>query len=132
MPTFSKSSLDKLKTCDPKLQKLFNEVIKYFDCVIICGYRGKEEQNDAYNRGKSKVQFPNSKHNSLPSKAIDVAPFIDGKISWDSRQCSYFGGLVKGISIMLGIDIIWGGNWSNNNNLNSNKFNDLVHFQLKE
>ncbi|MCK9429417.1 MAG: M15 family peptidase [Candidatus Omnitrophica bacterium] len=132
MPTFSKSSLDKLITCDPKLQKLFNEVIKYFDCVVVFGHRGKEDQDKAFAEGNSKVQWPNGKHNTVPSKAIDVAPFINGKISWDSKQCLYFGGIVKGIATMLGIDIRYGGDWDSDNDVTDNKFNDLVHVELKE
>ena len=59
MPRFSRRSLSRLETCDERLQKLFKEVVKHFDCTIIEGYRGKEKQNEAYNKGNSKVKFPN-------------------------------------------------------------------------
>lgn len=130
MPSFSKSSVQKLSTCDPRLQKLFNEVIKYFDCTIAVGIRGKEDQDLAFNTGKSKLKWPNSKHNKIPSLAVDVAPFINGTISWDHEQCTYFAGAVKGIAVMLGIPITWGGDWDKDNDIKDNKFDDLVHFEI--
>jgi len=128
---FSKISLDRLNTCDNRLQILFNEVIKYFDCTIICGVRGEEEQNLAFDNKKSKLKWPESKHNKIPSLAVDVAPYINGSISWDKTQCSYFAGFVKGIASMYKINIIWGGDWNSDNNIKDNKFNDLVHFEIK-
>jgi len=44
MPAFGERSRNNLKTCHEDLQKLFNEVIKHFDCSVICGHRGQEEQ----------------------------------------------------------------------------------------
>jgi peptidoglycan LD-endopeptidase CwlK len=74
MPKFSQASLDKLQTCDKRLQVLFMEVIKHTDCTTICGRRNEEDQNEVFNAGKSRVQFPESAHNSYPSLAVDAAP----------------------------------------------------------
>ena len=52
------------------LQNLFNEVIKDRDCTILCGYRGKEEQEKAVSEGNSKLHYPHSKHNYNPSCAV--------------------------------------------------------------
>lgn len=131
MAKFSKSSADKLSTCHPLLQKLFNTIIEFYDCTIIQGYRGKEEQNKAFAEGASKLKYPESKHNKTPSMAVDVAPFVNGKISWDTKQCTHFAGVVQGIAFELKIDIRWGGDWNSNNYLADNTFNDLVHFELK-
>ena len=73
MPQFGKKSKKKLDKCHPKLQKLFNEVIKHIDCTIIAGYKDEERQNLDYERGLSDVKFPNSPHNKIPSEAIDAA-----------------------------------------------------------
>ena len=35
MYKFGKSSKKRLETCDEKLQKVFNEVIKHVDCSIL-------------------------------------------------------------------------------------------------
>jgi len=46
MPKYSKQSAGRLSTCDPRLQDVFNEVIKHFDCSVLQGHRGEIEQNE--------------------------------------------------------------------------------------
>ena len=75
MPRFGRKSKERLASCDPKLQKLFNEVIKHVDCSVLEGHRGKERQNKFYDEGKSKVRYPNGRHNANPSLAVDVTPY---------------------------------------------------------
>lgn len=48
MPQFSKTSRQRLETCHQDLQTIFNYVVKYFDCTIVCGHRDKIAQNTAY------------------------------------------------------------------------------------
>ena len=129
MPKFGRKSREKLKTCDKDLQSLFNEVVKYFDCSVLVGYRGRNEQDTAYESGHSKVKWPNGKHNKKPSVAIDVAPY---PIDWDDRErFIYFGGFVKGCAFRMGIPLRWGGDWDNDTQLSDNNFDDLVHFELR-
>lgn len=130
MASFGKESLARLNTCDYRLQRLFNEVIKYFDCTVVYGHRTESDQNKAFKEGKSKVKFPKSKHNTYPSKAADVVPYIDGVVSWDKDQCYFFSGFVKGVAAMMGIKIITGADWNNNNNIKDQTFNDIIHFEL--
>ena len=128
MPSFGKSSQDKLATCDPRLQKVFNEVIKYFDCTVIEGHRGEEAQNKAFAEGKSKQKYPQGKHNKTPSLAADVLPY---PIDWnDTNRMRYFAGFVVGIAATMGIKLRWGGDWNQNTELKDNSFNDLPHFEL--
>ena len=128
MPSFGKSSQDKLATCDPRLQKVFNEVIKHFDCTVIEGHRGEAAQNKAFAEGKSKLKYPQSKHNKTPSLAADVLPY---PIDWnDTNRMRYFAGFVVGIAATMGIKIRWGGDWNQNTELKDNSFNDLPHFEL--
>ena len=103
MPRFSAKSKSRLNTCDKRLVELFNEVVKGFDCTIIEGHRGKEKQDAAFNKGNSKVKFPNGKHNKSPSVAVDVAPY---PIDWKDRdRFHYFGGYVLGIAAKMGLRI---------------------------
>lgn len=111
MPQFGKKSKKKLDKCHPKLQKLFNEVIKHIDCTIIAGYKDEERQNLDYERGLSDVKFPNSPHNKIPSEAIDAAMWFDIKphVRWnDPFSWYFFGGFVLGIASQLDIPIVWG------------------------
>ena len=78
MPKFGQTSKENLSTCHEDLQRLFNEVIKHWDCSVTEGYRNEERQNKAYRGGKSKVKYPNGKHNRVPSNAVDVVPYVSG------------------------------------------------------
>jgi peptidoglycan L-alanyl-D-glutamate endopeptidase CwlK len=125
MPQFSKSSKSKLETCHPDLQKLFNEVIKEKDCVIICGARTLEEQQKAFKGGFSKLDgiVKKSKHQidryQPLSLAVDVLPF---PLKWDDKLGHIvFSDYVKFVAKKLGIKITWGGDW---------KFVDRPHYQL--
>lgn len=128
MPVFSAASKQRLSTCHPDLQKLFYEVVKFYDCAIIAGHRGKEDQDAAVAAGKSKLAWPKSKHNSNPSHAVDVVPY---PIDWhDYRRFYHFGGFVLHTAMSLGIPIRWGGDWDSDFKFEQ-KFIDLPHFELK-
>ena len=135
MAKFSKSSKEKLESCDPNLQILFNYVIRYFDCTVVCGERAEGEQNKAFADGFSTVQYPNSKHNSSPSEAVDVVPY---PIEWNNTdRMRYFIGFAKGIAKMLkeygtmDKGITTGIDWDNDTILTDQRFNDFPHFQVK-
>jgi len=131
MAHFSSSSKKKLLTCAPELVSLFLDVIKEYDCTILEGERTAERQEALFAEGKTKVHYPDSSHNSSPSEAVDVAPYIKGKgVSFDLRQCSHFSGYVQARADELGISIRWGGDWDGDRDVNDQSFNDLVHFEL--
>lgn len=75
MPKFSKQSLERLATCHLDIQLVMNDVIKVFDCSIIYGHRGEEEQNRLFEAGRSQLKWPKSPHNKTPSMAVDVIPY---------------------------------------------------------
>ena len=75
MPRFGRKSKKELSTCHEDLQDLFNEVIKYVDCSVLEGHRSKERQNKLYEEGKTKVKYPNGRHNASPSRACDIVPY---------------------------------------------------------
>ncbi len=128
MPSFGKKSDDNLSTAHPLLQKLFREVVKGFDCQVLEGHRGKEAQDKAFADGKSKLKYPNGNHNSIPSNAVDVAPY---PIDWNDRErFIYFAGYVHCMAEILGIKIRYGGDWNGNLKFTDENFRDLVHFEL--
>ena len=130
MYNFSNISKERLATCDPRLQKIANEVIKKHDCAVLCGHRNEKDQNEAFASGRSKLKWPKGEHNKFPSNAMDLAPFVNGYISFDSNQCYFFAGIVLDTAFELDIKIRWGGDWDGDHNLKDQKFNDLVHFEL--
>lgn len=120
MPSFGKISLDRLTTCDPRLQELFLEVVKHRDCSVLEGYRPQDAQDKAFAEGKSKTPWPNSKHNKAPSLAVDVMPY---PIDWsDKNRLIEFAGFVLGVASQKGIRVRWGGHFKS--------FFDGPHWEL--
>lgn len=130
MYSFSKNSKKNLSTCHADLQRLFNRVIELRDCTIVWGYRGEADQNAAYNRGDSTKQFPNSKHNRMPSNAVDVAPYIKGGISWEKKQAYEFAGYVARVAEEMGIKIRRGADWNSDVDVNDQGLLDPLHFEV--
>jgi peptidoglycan L-alanyl-D-glutamate endopeptidase CwlK len=83
---YSKRSLARLNTCHDDLQLLMLEALADPDCpfdiTIVEGHRGRERQNQLQEQGASQLSWPHSKHNSMPSMAVDMAPFVNGTVSW--------------------------------------------------
>ena len=130
MPRFGRKSRERLSTCDNRLQDVFNEVIKTVDCSVIEGHRSKERQNKLYEEGKTKVRYPDGRHNASPSRAADVVPY---PIDWNDRERFHlFAGFVIGIAKSMGIKLRWGGDWNMNWEVDDNKFDDFPHFEIRE
>ena len=130
MAKFGKRSREKLSTCHPDLQKVFNEVIKHVDCSVIEGHRSCARQNRLYEEGKTKVRYPKGRHNAEPSRAADVVPY---PIDWDDRERFHlFAGFVLGTAKQMGIGLRWGGDWNINWFVDDNKFDDFPHFELRK
>ena len=128
MPSFSKTSLDRLKTCHPDLQKVLLEVIKRRDCTVLCGFRGQEEQEEAVRLKRSTKHWPDSKHNQFPSLAVDVVPY---PVDWNKRETiAHFAGYVMAIADELGIKLRWGGDWNGNHIAEDERNSDMPHFEL--
>lgn len=129
MPRFSQTSLDRLKTCDPRLQVLLLEAINHVDFSVLCGRRNEVEQNEAFKAGKSTKQWPNSKHNKLPSLAVDIAPY---PIDWsDKAAFAYLQGYIRRIADELQIPIRWGGDWNRNWRTEDERLIDMPHIELE-
>lgn len=131
MPKFSIISEVRLKTCHPDIQRVLREAIKYADFTILCGHRGKAEQDKAVIEKKSKVSYPNSKHNKVPSLAVDIAPY---PIDWNNRASFYYlAGFIIGLGKGMGVELRYGGDWNGDFNVtNDGDFLDLPHLELKE
>ena len=128
MPRFGKKSRERLATCDERLQRVFNEVINYVDCSVLEGHRSAERQDKLFEEGKTKVKYPNGRHNANPSRAVDVVPY---PIDWKDRERFHlFAGFVLGIAYSMDIALRWGGDWNQNFEVDDNQFDDFPHFEL--
>ena len=124
MYKWGKTSKDRLATCDKRLQDLADMMLarSSFDLTITCGYRTEQEQNEAFEKGKSRAKFGQSKHNTFPSKAIDICPY---PINWDSKDPRWQEMALNAMwcAGRLGFEIAWGGNFKS--------ISDKPHFELK-
>ena len=129
MPKFGRKSRERLSTCESNLQKVFNEVIKHVDCSVLEGHREKDRQNKLFEEGKTKVKYPNGRHNRQPSSAVDVTPY---PVDWKDRERqTLFAGFVIGVASQMGINLRWGGDWDQDFQVVDNRFDDFPHFELK-
>ena len=138
MPRYSEASKSRLAECDKRWGKILNKVIKYYDCTILTGHRNKKDQDAAYNAipQRSKLQWPNSKHNTKPSLAVDVAPYpipYEWGEDWRDRVKFYeLKAIIFYVASKQGVKVRFGGDWDMDNDYKDNKFNDLVHFEIIE
>jgi hypothetical protein len=112
MPLGKVSKL-KLATCHPDLRRLIEAVaagvdqgdLAYagiHDITVLCGYRGRAEQDKAVADGASKTPWPRSKHNRIPADAVDVSPY---PVDWDARRLEILHAYVAGVAHAHGIDL---------------------------
>jgi len=129
MPHFGKRSKRKLSECDELLQRIAYVAINGYGFTVICGHRGEQEQNEAHANGFSEKKFPDSKHNSIPSRAFDAIPDAGG---WNAgrEQFILMIGIIKGVALTLGIPIRCGIDFNSNNNLQDDNFIDSAHVEL--
>ena len=156
MPNFSSKSIERLSTCDKRLKMVCDEAIKYTDFTIVTGLRTKEEQNSLYERGFSKLQWPHGKHNSNPSLAVDVAPYIQpfgalfggpeqvkrivemtgkrkGEVhSFIEKAYARLIGIIEGIAYSNNIVLRLGLDWDHDFNTLDQTFHDLGHIELND
>ena len=125
---FGDRSLQRLDTIDNDLQKIMFELIQIMDVTILEGHRNEDRQNQLFHEGKSQLEWPHSLHNSMPSRAVDVAPY---PIDWnDLDRFILMVGIIKGIAHTHNIKIRCGLDWDSDNNLGNNRFIDAPHIEL--
>jgi peptidoglycan L-alanyl-D-glutamate endopeptidase CwlK len=132
MNRYSERSQIQLSTCHPDLKRLFYRVLTYRDHTILCGHRTEEEQDRAYVEGNSKLPWPESKHNTHPSIAVDVQPYpapTGTRAMWEWLE---FIGFVKGVAAELKIRVRNGADWDSDLDLDDTSFVDACHWELVE
>jgi peptidoglycan L-alanyl-D-glutamate endopeptidase CwlK len=81
--------------------------ITQVDFSIVCGRRTQAEQRALFHAGKTPSL--NSRH--LTGHAVDVAPFVGGKIVWDWPSFRKLAPFIEAAAVEVGCPIQWGGNW---------------------
>ena len=128
MPGFGARSKSRLSTLHPDLVAVLKDVIPHFDFTVVSGHRTQAAQDEAFASGKSKKQWPDSKHNKLPSIAVDVAPW---PIDWtDHLAFARLYGRIEQAAAARGIHIRWGGDWDGDQSSRDQSFMDIGHLEL--
>ena len=109
------------------------------DFTVIEGVRTKERQKELVRKGASKTM--NSRH--LMGQAVDIAPVIDGAISWHIDDYYPLAEAMATAADELGVRVRWGGAWTTITNkagtpqdwvkayrAGGGKFIDGPHFEL--
>lgn len=127
-------SMSRLASVHPDMQAVMKDAldVAVLDISIIEGHRNKARQNRFYNMNppKSKKKWPEGKHNTVPSDAVDAAPYINGKASYNKMHCCILAGIILACAARRGIKIRWGGNWDMDSEpITDQDFQDLVHYE---
>ena len=114
------TSLARLKGVHPDLVKVVKRAIEStpIDFTVLEGLRTKERQKQLVAKGASKTM--NSRH--LTGDAVDIAPLVDGKVTWDWKYYNQLAPVIKQAAKELGVKVTWGGEWKS--------FPDGPHWEL--
>ena len=130
----SVASLRALNTCDERLIRIVHIVRTYMDICVVSGHRSQPLQDSYYARGLSKAPWPLSKHNVLPSRAVDRAPYHDRILPinyYDIDRFCVLAGLFLATAAQLNINIRWGGDWDGDTFTQDEKLRDYGHFEIE-
>ena len=116
----SQRSQDRMDGVHPDIVAVINLAIQRtpIDFTVLEGLRTLDRQKNLVSKGASKTM--NSRH--LTGHAIDIAPLLNGEVSWDWPLYHQLAPVIKAAADELGVDLEWGGDWRT--------FKDGPHWQL--
>lgn len=126
MPRFSQRSLDRLNTCHPDIRRVMLRAIAEsgIDFTVLEGVRSLAVQRLYYVKGATKTM--KSRHLAHKSdglsRAVDVAPWVKGAVSWHWPLYNRLAIVIKEAAEAEGVPLEWGGDWRT--------FKDGPHWQL--
>lgn len=113
-------SLERLQGVHPDLVRVVKHAIAMspVDFTVLEGLRTLDRQKQLMAQGATKTM--NSRH--LTGHAVDLAPVIDGKVSWDWPLYHKLAPVMKEAARLEGVPLTWGGDWRT--------FKDGPHWEL--
>ena len=147
MGSFSKTSAERLSTCEEYIQKVMNKAIELspIDFGIAQGDRSVELQKQYFNEGKSKVNPDNYTEEELPLKgkhivnaiytkagAVDIYAYIPGVgASWDLKYLCILYGVIMAIDKSMENRMRCGINWDSDGIvITDQSFLDAPHYEM--
>jgi peptidoglycan L-alanyl-D-glutamate endopeptidase CwlK len=113
-------SLNNLRGVHPDLVAVVKKAITIttVDFTVIEGLRTQARQKQLYLKGATKTM--RSRH--LDGHAVDIVPYVDGKIRWDWPLFYPVADAMKAAALQVEVPVEWGGDWRS--------FKDGPHWQL--
>lgn len=112
---FGNRSIQQLDTVDPKLKTLAIRALELspHDFTIIQGRRTVAQSAQNIANGTSFLKDP-SKSKHVTGKAIDFAPYINGKIDWNDLEAFWaIVGAFKKAADEMNLAVRFGADWNN-------------------
>jgi peptidoglycan L-alanyl-D-glutamate endopeptidase CwlK len=122
-------SLSRLEGVHPDLVRVVKKAaaLSDLDFTVLEGLRTVARQTQLVKQGASKTM--NSRH--ITGHAVDLAPLIDGKVSWDWPLYHRLAEIMRAASLNEKVPIRWGGTWKLiTGKILSRSFPDGPHFEL--
>lgn len=157
---FSTNSTDTLNSCCLELVTIATAVLPFKDVSVTCGARNSHTQYQLYKRGKSELQYPDSKHNIGDEAGRDFSDAVD-LVIWHPKYGSLYGkdkqlcqiaddfgvslirarywfymqyaelnALMQFIAQAKDIELRWGGDWNSVNGILDQSFDDFYHWEV--
>jgi|CEGF01.1.fsa_nt_gi peptidoglycan L-alanyl-D-glutamate endopeptidase CwlK len=76
MFSFGRKSSEVRETLCDELKLIVDSAIQVYNFSMIEGHRDQETQDRYFAKGVTKVKWPNGKHNTYPSDAVDLWPYV--------------------------------------------------------
>jgi len=136
--SWGKTSRRNRQSINHRLNSVSDVVLQIKDHSIIQGHRPEAPQHEAFLSGNSELDWPDGKHNKIPSAAADVKaypfPPLDPETGDQAQREEqlYLLGLYKGVGTVMGIDIRTGADWDLDGQILDNGFDDLFHVEINE
>ena len=113
-------SLSRLDGVHPDLVRVVKKAaaMSDLDFTVLEGLRTLDRQKELMKQGATKTMI--SRH--LTGHAVDLAPMLGGKISWDWPLYTRLSKIVKAAAAAEKVAITWGGDWRT--------FKDGPHWEL--
>lgn len=113
-------SLSRLQGVHPDLVRVVKTAaaMSDLDFTVLEGLRTVERQKQLFAQKATKTM--NSRH--LTGHAVDIAPMIGGKISWDWPLYNRLAKIVKAAAVAENVAVTWGGDFRT--------FKDGPHWEL--
>lgn len=69
----NKSSRDRLKDCDPRLQIIIYTIAERYEILVDYGFISESDQKEMFSKGRLEIEYI-KEHNEKPAKAIIISP----------------------------------------------------------